>query len=85
MRVCVCVHGGDDHSKSACHSWVSATASSLSSSASVYLWTKGCFETNDLAPVSQSRRTGDEKRKRSEMEKGEMMEAFRQTVKEAEE
>lgn len=31
--------------------------------ASVYLWTKGCSETNDLAPVSQSRRTRDEKRK----------------------
>lgn len=49
--------------------------------ASVYLWTKGCSETNDLAPVSQSRRTRDEKRKRSEMGKGKMMEAFRQTVK----
>lgn len=39
---------------------------SPSALASVYLWTKGCSETNDLAPVSQSRRTRDEKRKRSE-------------------
>lgn len=31
--------------------------------ASVYLWTKGCSETNDLAPVSQSRGTRDEKKK----------------------
>lgn len=45
-------------------------------SASVYLWTKGCSETNDLAPVSQSRRTRDEKRERSETWKGKMMEAF---------
>lgn len=51
--------------------------------ASVYSWTKGWSETNDLAPVSQSRRTRDEKRKRSEMGKGKMMEASRQTVKEA--
>lgn len=29
----------------------------------VYLWTKGCSETNDLAPASQSRRTRDEKEK----------------------
>lgn len=54
---------------------------SLFALAPVYLWTKGCSETNDLAPVSQSRRTRDEKRKRSEMRKGKMMEAFRQTVK----
>lgn len=56
---------------------------SLFALAPVYLWTKGCSETNDLAPVSQSRRTSDEKRKRSEMGKGKMMEAFRQMVKEA--
>lgn len=31
--------------------------------ASVYLRTKGCCETNDLTPVSQSRRTRDEKKK----------------------
>lgn len=36
----------------------------------VYLQTKGCSETNDLAPVSQSRRTRDEKRKRSKKEGG---------------
>lgn len=39
--------------------------------APVYLWTKGCSETNDLAPVSQSRRTRAEKRKRSENGEGE--------------
>lgn len=56
-------------------SWVGALAS-------VYLWTKGCSKTNDLAPVSQSRRTGDEKRERSETQEGKkMIEAFRQTVK----
>lgn len=51
--------------------------------ASVYLWTKGCFEANDLAPVSQSRRTRDERRGRSETWKGKMMEAFRRTEMEA--
>lgn len=34
---------------------------SPSALASVYMWTKGCSETNDLAPVSQRRRTRDEK------------------------
>lgn len=33
----------------------------------VYLRTKGCSETNDLAPVTQRRRTTDEKGKRSDM------------------
>lgn len=41
--------------------------------ASVYLWTKGCSEANDLAPVSQRRRTRDEKRGRSETGKEKMM------------
>lgn len=43
----------------------------------VYLQTKGCSETNDLAPVSQSRRTRDEKKEVSSGGGGvKMMEVF---------
>lgn len=74
-ELCVCahvrvwrVHAGDYRSKSACYSWAGATALlSLPRPLPLYLWTKGCTETNDLAAVSQQRRTTDEKGKRSAM------------------
>lgn len=69
LRACVWrVRAGDYRSKSACYSWAGATALlSLPRPLPLYLWTKGCTETNDLAPVSQRRRTTDEKGKRSAM------------------
>lgn len=70
--VCVCVFActAETISQSQCVTLGLVPQCVPSALASVYLRTKGCSETNDLAPVSQSRRTRDEKRKRSGMETG---------------
>ncbi len=63
VRVCVCVFvcTAETIIQSQCVTLGLVPQRSPFALASVYLWTKGCFETNDLAPVSQSRRTRDEK------------------------
>lgn len=82
MSVCVFVCTVETIAQSQCVTLGLVPQCSPCALASVYLWTKGCSETNDLAPVSQRRRTRDEKRKRSETGgKGKMMEAFRETMR----
>lgn len=63
----VCVRTLETIAQSQCATLGLVPQCSLSALALLYLWTKGCSERNDLAPVSHSRRTRDEQRKRSEM------------------